>query len=58
MSPPIVLALTAPVDPSSVPPNPAFKWYMHYAETFDADFYAAMKTPTRFVIQKYLDLLA
>ncbi|MCJ1461146.1 hypothetical protein MMC28_011528 [Mycoblastus sanguinarius] len=45
---PTILALTAPVDLSALPSNPALKWYMHYVAVFDADIHTAAKQPTRF----------
>ena len=44
---PTVLAIKAPVELSSLPPNLARNWYMHYVTVFDADIYAAAKQPTQ-----------
>lgn len=55
---PSILALTAPVDLSSVPFNPALNWYMHYVNVFDADIHAAAKDPTRFYSSKAINYSA
>jgi hypothetical protein len=53
-----VLALTAPVELSSLPSSPALKWYMHYVNVFDADIYAASKQPTLFYSSMAMNYLA
>ena len=58
MSPPTVLALTGPVDYSSLPPNPALQWYMHYVTVFDADIHVASKNPTQFYSSKAINYSA
>lgn len=55
---PTVLALTAPVELSSLPSNPALEWYMLYVNVFDADIHAAAKQPTRFYSSKAINYSA
>ena len=55
---PTVLAIKAPVELSSLPPNPALKWYMHYVSVFDADIHAAAKQPTQFYFSKAINYSA
>jgi hypothetical protein len=55
---PTILALTAPVELSSLPSNPALKWYMHYVNVFDADIHAAAKQPTQFYSSKTVNYSA
>ena len=55
---PTVLAITAPVELSSLPSNAALKWYMHYVSVFDADIHAAAKQPTRFYSSKAINYSA
>lgn len=55
---PTVLAITAPVELSSLPSNAALKWYMHYFSVFDADIHAAAKQPTQFHFSKAINYSA
>ena len=55
---PTVLAIKAPVELSSLPPNPALKWYMHYVSVFDTDIHAAAKQPTQFYSSKAINYSA
>ncbi len=55
---PTVLSITAPVELSSLPPNPALKWYIHYVSVFDADIHAAAKQPTQFYSSKAINYSA
>ena len=55
---PAVLAIKAPVELSSLPPNPALKWYTHYVSVFDTDIHAAAKQPTQFYSSKAINYSA
>ena len=44
---PTGLAIKVPFELSSLPPDPALKWYMHYVRVFDADVSATAKLPTQ-----------
>ena len=55
---PTVIAIKAPVELSSLLPNPALKWYMHYVSVFDANIHAAAKQPTQFYSSKAISYSA